>query len=223
MYRLLSAVMLQAGHPEEAGDLLKRGIEAVPESSQGTLLLAMADELIQAGKLDQASQVLTHLRGKRVPEGLLGLVEALLHVGRKEWSQAVAVLERIRLATTTRNAMAINKISIRIELLLAICYERLGVPEIQLAACRRALEADPELLPARDGIGRGACVLGRSEECCEYQLIAARRPRPGSMLRGLLYLKNVALPPERRQWPAVERALSEAGWPLGRNRSRSRS
>jgi tetratricopeptide (TPR) repeat protein len=211
MYRLLSVVMLQAGRPEEAEDLLKKGLEAVPEPSQGALLLAMADELIQTGKLDQASQVLTRLREKRVPAEQFGLLEALLHVGRKEWSQAIAVLERTRMATAPRYDKATNDAYARLNLLISTCYENLGVPEMQLAACRRALEADSELLPARMGSAAALAALGRSEEALhEYQAIAAKVPAARISVARLLYLKTVAAPPERRQWPAVDHALSEA-------------
>jgi tetratricopeptide (TPR) repeat protein len=209
MYQALAALEARAGRGGEALAVLRRGLEALPDKHDLRWLLA--ELLIQTGDLEGARAEIARLRGKdNVFQPVVDHLEARLllkEVGRRP--EAVQRLEKARALMATVPGLA--DLTKQADLLLAESYERLGNPERQLAACRRALALDPRSVPARLGQAVALLTLGRANEALEaYRAVAPQWPEARGAVARLMLARNLRLPEGQRRWPEVDQALDEA-------------
>ena len=121
------------------------------------------------------------------------------------WVEATRALEAVRPLLVERPA-----ISLRVELLLGQSYERLGDPDRQYAAFRRALSVEPLSLPAVIGMGQALVAMGKLNDAIqEYRRLVPRVPEAKWMVVRLLVQRNLGLPKNDQDWDEVNNLLKE--------------
>jgi len=171
VYRGLASIALQRGDLEEAESVLQQGVAILP--SRASLLLMLADTLLQRRQIAAADDVIARiveLYGTTSPA--VGLLQARSLVERQQWTQA-----RQKLQESRPLAVGLTELSRQIDLLLALCHERLGEFDAQLEINRRLLIDDPGSLAARVGAASALAAAGQNEEALrEFEMVAASLP-----------------------------------------------
>ena len=136
----------------------------------------------------------------------LDYIEARLLLMGARWSEAAQALERLRPLIETKADLAEN-----IDLFLARCYAQLGEPVRQLAACQRAIAANPASALARQGMVEACVSLGRVDEALEHsgRLMTSGTNGAGwTQVARLSLLRNLSQ--GRTDWRDVEAAIDQA-------------
>lgn len=209
-YRGLAAVELQKGNPEAAELVLLDGVEKLP--GKASLLLMLADALLQQNKLDEVGQTIARIKelyGMASPA--VGLLEGRLLVGQRKWGDAKAKLESVR-------PLVIGSPDLvrQVDLYLGQCHAQLDEYDAQLDVNRRILTDDPTSLAARAGTAAALAAAGKTTEAlAEFEAIAALLP-PDQLaavpqvwypLLQLRMQKQASLPAAERDWDRVDNLL----------------
>lgn len=212
VYRGLAALALQRNDQAAAEVALREGVEQLPEKA--SLLIMLADTLLQQGKLDETDEVLAQIKelfGDSSPA--VGLIESRVLIARRRWPQARRRLEEIRPL-----AMGITELTRQIDLCLSQCYENLQEFDEQLDVSRRILVDDPTSLAARVAQASAMAAGGRSEEAlAEFEAVAAaipaeRLPSVSQVWFPLIQLRVTAQlnrPAGDRDWSGIEQLLTQ--------------
>ena len=196
----LARVEIQAGQPEKALLELEPTLKTLPTKPEdlwtlGNLLL----DLGQNAKLEEVIQRLDAGGHKGAGDCLRGR----LSMRQGEWGKAHGLLARAKASQPLTQAMAAQ-----VELLLSVCYERLGNPDQQLLAARRSLEGNPTLAAAWRLVASALVTLGKTDEAIQvYRLLVEQTPEDDADLARLLVARNASLPSASRQWGELEKIL----------------
>ena len=208
MHRTLAEIEARSGRPDEAIARLRQGLEAAP-GDRG-LLRELAKLLIAEGReLEEAGKVLDQLRAAGHPAPLVGYLECCRKCRQGDWLGASRGFEQLR-----PDFASSPEVGKRVDYWLAKCYGRLGKPEQQLAACRRAVVADPVWVPARVELVGALLSAGRLDEALEEQRKIIKLDRASALgwvqLARLLLWKNGRLAASERDWGEAEKAVEQA-------------
>ncbi len=201
----LAALGLREGRPTEAVAQLDAAREALGAAPDADALWSVANLLIDAGKPEEARELIGKINGGG-PSPAADFLEARLDFVAGKFGPAAALLEdrRKELARSPELARETDRF-------LGLCYERLGNPDQELAAFRRAVEQDPSWLPAR--LGRASALLadGKADEAlAEYRALAGRAPEARLQAIRLLILHNLRTPPASRNWTEADALVKGA-------------
>ena len=209
-YRGLAAVYLQQGRPQEAEQVLRDGVAALP--GRASLLLMLADSLLQRNELVEAKQTIDRAKelfGQTNPG--VGLFEARILIAEQKWLSAKQKLQALRPLVAGS-----DDLTRQVDLYLGQCAEQLGEFDEQLEANQRVLSDSPTSLPARVGSASALMAAGKTDEALkEFETIAAGIPAdklPGipQVWLPLLQLRIAAqtrLPAESRDWSKIDALL----------------
>jgi tetratricopeptide (TPR) repeat protein len=200
----MARLELQAGRHGEAAAHLRRA--AADPAGSPLALFATADLLIDARQYAEAKELIDRLVKQKVLPALVDYLNGRLRLVEEDWAEARRLLERAQQGLT-----AFPELRKQANLLLAVCYQHLSNPDLQLAAYQAALEIDPAWLPARLGRAATTAALGRTDEAARmYAQLAGLAP--AARLRGvrMLALRNLRLPAGQRNWTEAERLLDDA-------------
>jgi tetratricopeptide (TPR) repeat protein len=205
-YRALSVLEMEEERFAEALVVLEDGLKAFPGNEEFSVMLAEA--MLNTGRMERAGELLTALKKTTAGSARVEFLEARLLLQRGQAREAAEVLRKLRAA-----ASSLPEQESRVSLLLALCHERLGQPDAQLVALRRAVNRRPNWAPARLALAAALLAAGQPEAAAgECALLQQPRPPAGTHLlraRALL-ASNLLLPAERRNWTEAERLLDEA-------------
>jgi tetratricopeptide (TPR) repeat protein len=209
-YRGLAAVYLQQGRPPDAEQVLRDGAAALP--GRASLLLMLADSLLQRNELAEAAQTLAQakeLLGQTNPA--VGLFEARLLIAEQKWLPAKQKLQTLRPLVAGS-----DELTRQVDLYLGQCAEQLGQFDEQLEANQRVLSDAPSSLPARVGAASALMAAGKPEKAlAEFETIAAglppdKLPAIPQVWLPLLQLRVATqsrLPAEQRDWSKIDALL----------------
>src|SRR5262249_41512353 len=129
----------------------------------------------------------------------------LIHQGRA--GEAIPLLEK---ALATQDLP--NPLAGRMHVCLAQCYERTGDNDRGSASSRRAVLLEPSLVPAHLGLATALLAAGKGDEALSTYRRLSRLPRPPEavwvLLGRALFQRNLALPPAKREWDEIDKALA---------------
>jgi len=209
-YRGMAAVAMQTGDLARAEQVLLEGVERLP--GRASLLLMLADSLLQQNKLIEAGQAIARIRdlyGATSPPVVL--LEARLLVAERRWSDAKLKLEQIR-PLVLGNAELVRQV----DLYLGQCHAQLNEFDAQLQVNRRILNDDPNSLAARVGAAQALLSAGQAEQArAEFEAIAAALspdqlvgiPQIWYPLLQLRIGRQISLPKAERDWTVVDSLL----------------
>lgn len=199
----MARLELQSGHRDEAAKLARRALPASGNEAQD--LWGTADLLIDAGEFSDAQALLPRLEKAGLSPVLLDYLRARLCIGEQRWGEARRLLERAR-----PHLNPTPELLLQTHLMLALCHQRLGNSDLQLAAYRSAIEVDGSSIPARFGLAAATAIAGRDDEALAlYERLGSQIPSARLLAVRLVVQRQLRLRPEQRQWAGVEKAFKE--------------
>ncbi|MFM7107815.1 MAG: tetratricopeptide repeat protein, partial [Planctomycetaceae bacterium] len=211
VYRGLASLALQEQDLATAETVLRDGTALLP--GKASLMMMLADTLLQLGKFDDADGILTQVQefyGTANPA--VGLMQSRVFIARRRWTDARRRLEEIRPL-----AVGIPELTRQIDLCLGQCYENLEEFDEQLDVSRRILVDDPTSLVARVAQASAMAAAGRPDDAlAEFETVAAaipaeRLPTVPQVWYPLLQLRvleQVKRPVANRDWSRVDDLLA---------------
>lgn len=207
LIRAAAVLALQQQQPARAIEVLDKGLDVLP--GRPTLLLMLADALLQTNEIPRVEQTIGRLRevlGASSPA--VALLEARVLVAQQRWLQAKEKLDGVRplVAGST-------DLTRQVDLYLGQCHEQLGEFDEQLEANQRVLSDDPTSLAARVGAASALVAAGKQDEALrEFETVAAAIPRDRlasipQVWNPLLQLRIASLlkrPAADRDWSAID-------------------
>lgn len=150
-----------------------------------------------------------HLREKLpADDAFLAVLEARLLISSGKSLAAKRILEKVRPLVAHYRALLAS-----IDIALGRCHQRLGEPDLQLAACERALSLDSDSAEALAGIATAMLDCGQTEAALTKMRDAAKRLSRDELAampqiwRPLVRLESEALrrlPAGKADWSALE-------------------
>ncbi|HBI44281.1 MAG TPA: hypothetical protein DDY78_15730, partial [Planctomycetales bacterium] len=201
----LAALALREGDSTAAVDQLHAARETLGAAPDADALWNVANLFIDAGKPEEARELIGKMNAGG-PSAAADFLKARLDFVDGKFGPAAALLEdrRKQLAASPELARETDR-------LLGLCYERLGNPDQQLAAFRRAAERDPSWLPGRLGQASALLAAGRAsdEALGEYRALVGRAPEARLQAIRLLILRNLRSP-GKPDWTEADALVKDA-------------
>jgi tetratricopeptide (TPR) repeat protein len=200
---MLAALEERSGRLDQAEDVLRRAVAAYPSPE---LELILVETLIRTGKIegpDQAREYIDRARNNGLAEGYVTYLEALILVQGERWPAAMAAIH-----AALSMLGSDHLITPKLNLMLAECCGRLGLPEKRMAALHAAVRDDASARPAlaeelaRSGDLKNAIAV--------YLDMIDRHPDARLNLVRLLIQSVLRQPRGRRNWEEVNQRLHEA-------------
>ena len=209
-YSALARIEQQSGNPKRAIACLESGVEKTAPRN-ASLLWELGRAELGAGELAKAQDAAERLRKLPPDERMAPLIdylEAQLEFANHRWQKAVERFEQV--LPQFRNAPDLLK---EIQLGLAICHEKLGNTEQQLAAFREAARIDPKWAPARRGVAATLLSMGKFDEALEEYRQMSQMKTDGMSGDGALGMARILITKNRTaasaDWREVESILSQ--------------
>ena len=194
-------------HPERGEAILRRAFQANPSVA---VAFELAESLILQDKVegkDQAVDYVALLRNAGLGDTLVPYLEAEILVRRQRWSEAIP---RINLARAVSSSDP--RLTVKLDLMLAECFGRLGSDAERLDALRSAAEGDPSLESVRIELARThwadpVISTGRSPSSRRWWIAG---PSFAPIWCVSSSARRVAGPAGQPDWQQAEAALREA-------------
>jgi tetratricopeptide (TPR) repeat protein len=202
--RELARLELQVGNRERAVELLREAATINPDSSND--MLNLADQFLDAGESAAARDLIDRLEQMEGNSPLVQYLRGRLHLSEGKLADAVNLLERVR-----PEFVRVKDLAVRIDILLAECYDRMGQPDQRLAACRRAAEINPNLALVRLALADALVATGELDEAIvNYQAVITQIPDARLPLARARMWQNLRQPASRRDFSSAIAVLDEA-------------
>ncbi len=199
-YLWLTRLELRAGRRAEARDCLQKALK-LPDGPNS--IWKTADLCFDAGAPEQAQKLLGRLSEE---EPGVKYLRARLLLAEDKVAAACTLLEKLRPELGRRPNLARLADSC-----LGMCYERLGNPEQQLAAYKRAATGTSPLVKIREGLASALLANGQLDQAIhEYRALMTALPEMRLLVAKLLFLRNLRQPANGQNWNEVEELLKGA-------------
>jgi tetratricopeptide (TPR) repeat protein len=204
VYTVREQLERYANRPEEAAKALEDGLKVHPDSVD--LLWRLIDYRLREGKMAEARGIIRRLGDLGLPADRLDFARALVLIQERKYSDAVLILNRIR-----PSLAGVPLFGERIEISLAMCYRALNQADKEMEIWRRMLLAEPLNREARLGLARALIVSGQvNEAIAELEaLVEAGDPNAERMMFQALLGRNMALPPQQRNWTRTDELINK--------------
>jgi tetratricopeptide (TPR) repeat protein len=190
---------------DEAVKRLREAVKTFPDRKKEYFLEA-ANLFINAREPEAARAVIDQIN--RDTEGLV-VVEFLLarlDASAGQYAKAAERLERSRPMMSHDRGLSHN-----VNLVLAICYERLGNKDRCLAAAQRAAEEAPTDVETRLALASAYLAVGEEDKAeTAYRRVMRQSLQARLAVVRLLTARTLRLPQNRRDWKVPEAVLDDA-------------
>ncbi len=205
VYIRLAQLAYSMGDGKLATEHLEHGVERASEPQN--IFPMLLEFQFQGGDLDAARSTFKRMQDRETyPPEFLRFANARIQFSDGNFWEASRELEAVRPAMA-RSAYA-NYLQ-QLDLLLARCYETLGMHDRQLEVSRRVLQSYPAQVAARLSEATALQNLGRHDESStDVQLLVANVRNFPFMAGDVLQLLTNSMmrkPPEQRDWTEVEK------------------
>ncbi len=158
LYGAAAQLRLIDGDVPGATELLREGLRSFP--GQPDLIWNLAGLEVESGEVESTKELIADLRAIEFGEAPIHFLEARVLLLDQEYQRAIASAKKSR-SLSDRTDRDLLK---RSDLLLAVCFERLGRTDLEIAALRRAVNADPLCRDARQTLASALTRTGSLQE-----------------------------------------------------------
>lgn len=191
-YQMLAEVAMREQDYESALSHVNRGIEAISTEGSLVLLAFKADLQIRELDIEGTMKTIEVMRERNFRPEYVEWIEARVMLIQSKWYEASIALEDVR-----QQMSDFPDIRLRVEVQLALCYEKLGKLEMALDLYQIVLRNNPKNNPADVGRQRVLGRLGQPQNA-EAQ---------GSWKIALQ--EELKKPESEQNWPRVTRMLDD--------------
>lgn len=203
-YFLLASLELRARNAKRAVAVLQDLQNVLPKESSE--LWAVADFLIDANERTQARAVLEKLKKEDAGAAEVDFLQARLLLDEGQTIPAERLLLQCR-----RHFIRQPYLAIRTELLLSLCYERLGKSDEQVKAAQAAVALDQNSVTTRRNLASAFVADGKVEEALRiYRSLIAQEPAVRLVIARLDAAQNRARAVKDRNLALAKEMLSGA-------------
>ena len=164
---------------------LEQAIVHLPNETE--LLTPLADLYAQQGEIEKAEAIIQKLETRRVAPLQIAYLKARVMIQRGKYADALVVFEPLR-----TQAVGAATFSTQINLLMAVCYQKMGDREAQEETLRRVLSLDSTNPTARLQMGNVDIANGRLDEAIKEYAIATNSGTASMSARIMLGRLHVA-------------------------------
>lgn len=133
---------------------------------------------------------------RKLPATWLELFDATEDFAEEKWASAAEKLEKLRPGFVFEQGQRERR---EVDLRLAVCQQRLGNPDAQIAALKRGLDIDPTWLDGQLALVEALASVGRSDEALDLGM-TAQKSLPEGDIRSLgLELRRLMRQPNNEQ------------------------
>jgi Tfp pilus assembly protein PilF len=213
-YEQLSALDLGAGRPEDAAKWLQQYLEKQPNGPGAALARYQLGEVrAVTGDSEDAERQEKLLREQDGAPVLADYLDAKIDCAKEKWLEGARKLNGLHI-----KLMQWPELARRADLLLAVCYEHTGEPDMRLAACQRAVEMSHLAADGRAALAAALAANGRAKDAIlEYERLAQLShgfdlPLARLKLARLLRLSKAERKSEamKLRWEEIEKHLTLA-------------
>src|SRR6056297_646114 len=184
LYRVAAQIEIQAGNEQQARKVLQVGLTKNTGSSELMWLLAQLES--NAERWDAVERLIEQLKAVQYPEASVRFLQAQMLAAHGQWRQTIELLDKSR-AFLSRDKDLLQ----RTDFILAECYRRLGKPDQQISALRRAVDANPLWQRGRERLAAALLGSGKLQESLvEYRTVVSQ---PDPSLSAVLALARLTL------------------------------
>lgn len=182
---------------------LRQAIQGGSEDLQ--LRWQLAEILIAQSKLEEARLEIAQLRKQKLAKPMEEYLGARIAMMEGHWLDAIRKLEFVR-----SNSASVPMLLPQVSLCLGRCFEKLGQPEQQLVAYRKATNLNESSEVARIGLARSLDRMGRIDDALLHYGQVRQLSGVDIQIARLLIHRNLKLPPAERNWDSVKEVLDAA-------------
>lgn len=169
LVKSLSWLELSRGNTPAAIAILEDGLKASPDGFD--LLVPLADLLVQQGDTVRTAEILRRLENRKTQATQAKYLSARISMRDAKWSEAIEMLEALRREVTNMPGL-----ESQLNLLLAVCSNKVADFTAEEKAFQRVLNADPKNVQARVGLSNLYQTLGRFDDAIRELEVAAQSP-----------------------------------------------
>ena len=206
-YLALAEVETATSNSTAALENLQRGVQAATQNRE--LQWQLANRLIDAGNEAneaEAGTLIEKLRSVGYPSEQIGYLEARMLMRHSQWLEAIRRLEAIRPKLLARPDLVKQ-----VDVMLGLAHRESDGGEQQLACFRRAIDLDPQWIPARLGLAESLLAANLVQQASEeYRRVLSLPGAPtaaGIEFAKTLYLVNVRQTAKEQDWREFDELL----------------
>jgi tetratricopeptide (TPR) repeat protein len=204
VYTAYSRVERYAGQFPQAAKQLEEGLKIHPNDL--TMLWMLAEYRLREGDVAGTRKIVNQLEDLHLPTDRIEFLRALIMMQEKKYADAIQVLNRIRPGLA--NVPGFGQ---QIDVNRAFCYRALNQIDQEIGVLRQMLLADPLSRATRLDLARALISSGQTNEAVQElnELVEAGDDMAMRMMFQVLLSRNLALPPEQRNWAQTDRLMEE--------------
>ncbi len=204
LYGSAAQIELASKNPEGAIEMLKRGLQSVPDSLD--LMWNLAQLEMSVENLEAADKLVKELAAKGYAAGPVQFLEARLLAARGQWREAANLLE-----STRANLDRSDDLLKQADFVLSQCYANIGNTDQELVTLRRVVGMDPTWTEAREALVGALARAGRMQEALDTNWQVVQLPNPSlnavTSLARLLLIEGLRSGDAKYDWSNFDRAI----------------
>lgn len=185
LIRSLAWLELIRGNVPASLAALEEGLKYSPDGFD--LLVPLTDLLVQQGDAARSSEILERLKARKAPEAQVRYLQARVLMRDKKWTDAIALLETLRTDT-----LKLPTLEAQLNLLLAMCFERIADTESQEKSLKRITGTDPNNVNGRVALATLYQNMGRFDDAIREFDAAAQSPFAAGSVHASLIRQKIA-------------------------------
>jgi tetratricopeptide (TPR) repeat protein len=194
----------RAGSLQKAIATMRQSLEVLPE--QAELHATLGSLLADHGDTSPLLFEIEVLKRASFSPAFISFLEACYLVNSREWKKASQALNKLQPLVEQS-----PEFTVRVNALLARCYEHLGDRDRQRDAYRRSHRANPQDVEARLWLAADLADRGEIDQSIdEYRRLASEVPHVRAQLVRLLIARNLQRSAGQKDWSEVESMIKAA-------------
>ena len=204
VYVNLSNLGRAQNDPVEAEKWLNEGLDPDHVGEDRALLWMLADLKVLNRELDASRKLIPRLEKAGTMKEQVDFLRALIFMQEKKYSDALAILDRIRPQVST-----IPTFEEQIDIHRALCYRALGQPDREIEVYRQRLLANPLALGTRIDLARALLMNGQTEDAIQELQSVGGDIRAQALLYQAILVRNMRAPENKRDWAKTDELVQQ--------------
>ena len=188
----------------EAEKWLNEGLKTDHVGEDRALLWMLADLKVINRDLEASRALIPRLEKAGTMKEQVDFLRALIFMQEKKYTDALAILDRIRPQVST-----IPTFEEQIDVHRALCYRALGQPDREIEVYRQRLLANPLAVNTRIDLSRALLMNGQTEDAIQELQSVPNDIRAQALLYQAILVRNLRAPESKRDWAKTDELVQQ--------------